>query len=252
MSEAAVLSRDSGIPLYVQLRELLRTRILGGEWGEQDTLPTEDVLATSFRVSRATVRNALDDLVQEGLIIRRAGLGTFPRPPKMMLRMERFLSFSDDMRERGLEPTSRLLNVELTDGAILPDAVAREFGSVRLIHVATLRFADGRPVVVFDHYFPADRFQFLMSERLDASDLSFHELIVRRHGISYARADGEISAVVLSDAEADLLDCGHDRPVPTVELRTRSYDENDVLIEYSRAVVRTDRYALTFASDWRQ
>lgn len=252
MSEIALLSRDSGIPLYVQLRELLRARILGGEWGEAETLPTEDVLSTSFGVGRATVRHALADLVREGLIVRRAGLGTFPRPPKMMLRMERFLSFSDDMRERNLEPSSRLVNVELADASALPEAVSREFDSLRLIHVATLRLADGRPVVVFDHYFPADRFHFLMSERLDAPDLSFHDLIVRRHGIRYARADGEIAAVILSDAEADLLDCGDHRPYPTVELRTRSYDENDVLIEYSRAVVRTDRYALTFASDWQQ
>jgi len=252
MVEAPTLSRDSGIPLYVQLRELLRSRILKGEWGKNDALPTEDVLANSFRVSRATVRQALAELVQEGLIVRRAGLGTFPRPPKMMLRMERFLSFSDDLRERGVEPSSQLIGVELSDVGDLSDSLAREFGPIRLIHIATLRFADRLPVVVFDHYFPADRFHFLMSEDLSAAGLSFHDLIVRKAGIKYARATGEISAVLLSDDEASLLGCGDAAPYPIVELRTRSYDENDLLIEYSRAVVRTDRYALTFVSDWRQ
>jgi GntR family transcriptional regulator len=252
VDDAGGLNRDHGVPLYVQLRELLRSRIQAGEWGEDDAMPTEDVLAAQFTVSRATVRQALTDLVHEGLIVRRAGLGTFPRPARMILRMERFLSFSDDLRDRGLRPGARLLGVRLTDAAEAPEAVAREFGTSRLISISTLRLASERPVVVFTHLFPAERFNFLLNERLDDPQLSFYELIVRKHGIRYARARGEIAAVAATPEERALLELAADVPQPLIELRTRTYDEDGVLMEYSRAVVRSDRYGLTFNTDWRQ
>jgi GntR family transcriptional regulator len=251
MQESAALSRDSGVPLYVQLRELLRSRIQGGEWGEDDALPTEELLAEQFAVSRATVRQALTDLVREGLILRRAGLGTFPRRAQMILRMKRFLSFSDDLRDRGLQPGSRLLNVGRADASALPAAVAREFGVDRFISISTLRLAAGRPVVVFNHLFPAERFTFLLDEQLDDPELSFYELIVRKHGIRYARAVGQIAAVEASAEERELLELA-DAPLSLIELRTRTYDEDGVLMEYSRAVVRSDRYPFTFSTDWRQ
>lgn len=252
MLQATVLSRDRGIPLYVQLRDLLRNRIQDGEWGENDAMPTEDALAEQFMVSRATVRQALADLVHEGLIIRRAGLGTFLRRPQMILLMERFLSFSDDLRDRGLRPGARLLGVDFTDGSALPDGVASEFGVARFIQISTLRLAAGCPVVVFNHLFPADRFSFLLDEELDDPELSFYQLIVRKHGIKYARATGEIAAVEATSVERELLELRPDGPRSLIELRTRTYDEDGVLMEYSRAVLRSDRYALTFGSDWRQ
>jgi GntR family transcriptional regulator len=252
MQETPALSRDTGVPLYVQLRELLRSRIQAGEWGEDDALPTEDVLAAQFTVSRATVRQALTDLVRDGLIMRRAGLGTFPRRAQMILRMERFLSFSDDLRDRGLRPGSRLLDVSLTDLSQVPEAVAREFDASQLISISTLRLAADRPVVVFRHLFPAERFKFLLDERLDDPDLSFYELIVRKHGIRYARATGEIAAVEATPQEREFLELSDGAPSSLIELRTRTYDDDGMLMEYSRAVVRSDRYALTFSTDWRQ
>jgi GntR family transcriptional regulator len=240
------LTRASGIPLYVQLREFLRERIRAAEWGPDESLPTEESLVEQFGVSRATVRQALSDLVGEGLIVRRAGLGTFARRPHMVLRMERFLSFSEDLRERGARHESRLLGVETVSGAEL---VALELPPAGVIRVSTLRLADDQPVVVFEHNFPADRCAFLLDERLDDPDLSFYNLVVRKHGIVYTHAVGEISAVVVTPVEAELLELPPGAPV--VELRTRTYDDRDRLVEYSRAVLRADRYGLVFGTEWR-
>jgi GntR family transcriptional regulator len=245
-----MLDRESGVPLYVQLRDQLRSRLHAAEWREDDALPTEDELLEQFKVSRATVRRALGDLVHEGLIVRRAGLGTYPRQPEMLLRMERFLSFSDDLRRRGLQPGSRLIGVKVIDTGDVPEELALEFGSRQLIDIVTVRLAAGRPVVIFNHQFPADRFGFLLDEPLDDPELSFYELIVRRHGITYSNAAGEITAVEATDDEAQLLEIPSSGPRALIELRTRTYDDQGLLVEYSRAVVRTDRYALTFGSDW--
>lgn len=249
--DTPALSRETGVPLYVQLRELIRSWVQGGEWDEDQALPTEDALVARFAVGRATVRRALTDLARDGLIVRRAGLGTFPRRPQMIMRMERFLSLSDDLRDRGLRPGSRLLEVASTDARELPEAVAQEFGTGRLIKITTLRLANGRPVLVFTHLFPEARLGFLLDEQLDDPELSFYELIARRHGIRYARATGEIAAVEASAEERELLEVDDGAPGCLIELRTHSYDDEGLLIEYSRALVRSDRYALTFRSDWR-
>jgi GntR family transcriptional regulator len=168
----------------------------------------------------------------------------------MMLRMERFLSFSEDLRERGIRHRCQLLSVKTTDGSELPAGLALELPNGGVIQVSTLRFADEQPVVVFEHNFPAERCAFLLDERLDDPSLSFYDLVVRKHGLVYARAVGEISAVIVTPAEAELLEL---RPgAPVTELWTRTYDDRDRLVEYSRAVVRADRYSLVFGTEWRQ
>lgn len=77
--------------------------------GHRTTASTEEALAKSTGVSRSTARQALDDLSREGLIVRQQERGTFVQQAKMVLRMQQFVSFSDEMKERGLEPSSRLV-----------------------------------------------------------------------------------------------------------------------------------------------
>ena len=72
------------MPLYVQIRNLLRERIRLGEWAADEPMPTEDELVAHFGVSRTTVRQAMSDLASEGLVVRKAGRGTFARQPLMV------------------------------------------------------------------------------------------------------------------------------------------------------------------------
>ena len=110
------LDPDSYVPLYMQLVQLLQRVIEEGVLKTGDQLPSERELVERYDVSRITASNALHELMRSGLVYRKQGLGTFVAQPRIR-DLSGFASFSDDMRERGLMPSSRLLALE----SLLPD-----------------------------------------------------------------------------------------------------------------------------------
>jgi GntR family transcriptional regulator len=103
------INRDSRLPLYTQLYEILRARITSGEWTPGEMIPPEHELMDSHQISRTTVRQTLDMLVNEGLIYRQRGRGTFVAHPPMEQALLRIISFTDDMQQRGFEPSTEVL-----------------------------------------------------------------------------------------------------------------------------------------------
>src|SRR6188768_2744460 len=94
----------SAMPLWAQIAERLRTAIADGEFTEGDDLPSESLLVARFGVSRATARNALSQLANEGLVERRSGKGTTVLPARVELPLNLLSSFAEDMRSRGMRP----------------------------------------------------------------------------------------------------------------------------------------------------
>jgi GntR family transcriptional regulator len=243
----AALSADTGVPLYMQIRNLLRERIRLGEWPADQPMPTEDQLIAHFGVSRTTVRQALTDLAREGLVVRQAGRGTFARQPLMVLRMQQWHSVGVDIARRGLRSSKLTLCVEKLDAGAEIAHRASEFAERDVLHVQQVRYADGVPVVMLDHYFPFELCGFLADLPLDDPELSIQRVLAE-HGIHFARAQGEISATSASDLEAKYLEV--DIGTPLVEIATKSYSADNRVIEYSKGVVRTDRYPIALHSDW--
>lgn len=243
------LRNTRGVPLYVQLRELVREAIRQGRWGPDEPLPTEAELQKEHGLSRSTVRQALADLAHEGLLVRYPGRGTFATQPSMVLRMRGLLSFRADLLARGIHPKRRVLAVERTTLPVQGQHFAPELGARDVVHVHEVRYADDRPVVVFDHYFPYDVFPFLLEDRkaVEDPDGSLRDLVTSR-GITYDRAVGEANATLVSSHEAALLELPPQSPV--VEIATKTFDPSGRVVEYSRGIIRTDRYALILESDW--
>ncbi len=243
----SALRTDTGVPLYVQIRNLLREQIRLGEWNRDEPMPTEDQLVTVFGVSRTTVRQAMTDLEREGLVTRKAGRGTFARQPVMVLRMQQMHSFSADLERRGLRSSRLTLVVGRvkagTEIANLPEELAGQ----DLVHFQQVRYADDLAVVVFDHYFPFEICSFFLETPLDSAGFTV-EGMLGAHDIVLTRAKGEVRAAVASDVEARYLEVP--KKSPLVEIAIISFDERERAIEYARAAVRTDRYPLALYSDW--
>jgi GntR family transcriptional regulator, N-acetylglucosamine utilization regulator len=243
----AALTDETGVPLYVQIRNLLRERIRLGEWAPDVPMPTEEELVAHFGVSRTTVRQAMSDLVSQGLVVRKAGRGTFARQPLMVVRMQQWYSLTTDLKRRGLRPSKRLLCVEKLDARAEIAHRAGELAEGNILHVKSVRFADAVPVVVLDNYFPFELCKFLADLNLEDPELSI-EHALHDHGIELARATGEISATVASKLEAKHLEI---KPgTPLVEIATKSYNADGRVVEYSRGVIVTQRYPLALYSDW--
>ena len=97
------------VPKYYQLANILREKILNGEFSAQDAIPSERHLEETYNLSRPTIRQAIDLLERQGYLYRVHGKGTFVSPPKLQKGMLELTSFSEDMRNRGLEPGQRIL-----------------------------------------------------------------------------------------------------------------------------------------------
>lgn len=204
-----------------------------------DALPPERVLAADFGISRMTLRRALEDLVAQGLVVRRHGAGTFVGEPKIAQPLTA-TSFSEDMRSRGFTPGSRTIELDETwAGPRLGHRLQVSPGS-RVLRVRRLRLADGEPMAIESLHVPLDLVPGLAAD--DLEDKSFYALLAR-HGIHLARATQTIEPTVTDEVESQLL--GRPLHSPSFLFERTSWDDRDRAVEFVRSIYRGDRYKFT-------
>lgn len=204
-----------------------------------DALPSERKLSTDLNVSRPTLRAVIDELVREGLLLRRHGSGTYVAEPKIALPLT-MTSFSEDMSRRGMRPSSRVVGFEVQSaGAKLGQRL--HLSPVEEVWVITrLRLADDETMAI--EWLHAPR-RFLPDlKREDLAQRSFYELLRERRGIVIASGVQTIEPTVTSQEEADLLGVPVHSPAFLFE-RTTEGDGGEV-VEFVRSVYRGDRYRL--------
>jgi GntR family transcriptional regulator len=220
---------------------LVRDEILGmlDDLQVGDALPSERRLATDLGVSRPTLRAVIDELVREGLLLRRHGSGTYVAEPKIALPLT-MTSFSEDMTRRGMRPGSRVVDFQcLAAGAKLGQRL--QISPVDEVWVITrLRLADDETMAI--EWLHAPR-RFLPDlKREDLAQQSFYELLNERQGIVIARGTQTIEPTVTSQEEADLLGVPVHSPAFLFERTTEG--ERGEVVEFVRSVYRGDRYRL--------
>jgi GntR family transcriptional regulator len=220
---------------------LVRDEILGmlDELQVGDALPSERRLATDLGVSRPTLRAAIDELVREGLLLRRHGSGTYVAEPKIALPLT-MTSFSEDMARRGMRPGSRVVAFQcLAAGAKLGQRLL--ISPVDEVWVITrLRLADDETMAIEWLHAPRALLGDLRREEL--SDHSYYELLKTRRGITIASGVQTIEPTVTSPEEAELLGVPVHSPAFLFE-RTTTSAAGEV-VEFVRSVYRGDRYRL--------
>ncbi|QBI19213.1 GntR family transcriptional regulator [Egibacter rhizosphaerae] len=222
---------------YESIRDQVLDLVHGLDVGA--AIPAERELCEQFGVSRMTLRRAVDDLVREGYLDRRHGSGTFVAEPKIAQQLT-MTSFSEDMRRRGLVPSSQTLSLTtVTAGAplgrhleISPRAQVRR--------VRRLRLADDRPMAIETLHVPSELVPGLQAR--DLVDTSFYELLAERYGIEIGAGLQTIEPTVLNAEEGELLDVPEHSPAFLFERTSRSVGGR--IVEFVRSVYRGDRYQL--------
>lgn len=230
--------RQPGVTAHAQIEDWLADAIAAGQLTPGDRLPSEQHLAAWLGVSRMTLRHALSELAQRGLVIRTAGRGggTFVAEPKLEQDLTTLAGFSEQLRRHGKVAGARVLAaariaaspaaaaaLELTDGSAVYD-------------VRRIRLADGKPIVIEHSQFPAELFPDLVDCRLDGS---LYELLADRYGQRPHRARESVEPVVAGVREAEALEVDEGAPLMLVE-RT-AYSSTGQPLEYARDLFRGDR-----------
>ncbi len=235
-----LLNRQSKLPLYQQLYEILRAELARGQWQPGDMIPTETELTERYAVSRITVRQVLDMLVKDGLIYRQRGRGSFVAHPPIQQPVARIISFTEDMRGRGFTPGTRVLNAQLLPApAEIAQRLAIEPGT-ELAHIQRLRQADGEPLAVEDAYLTHRYCPGILAHNYAEQPL--RETLATQYGLHIVRASQTIRAV---QAPADLAAAlAVSRRAPLLFIERVSYTDANVPLEFLRIYYRSDRYAL--------
>ena len=227
------LDESSALPLYQQLQRALRTAIEKRVVGPDDALPPERDLADELSVSRITVRKAIDGLVDEGLLVRRQGAGTF-----VVTRVEKnfakLTSFSEDMRARGRKPRSQWLNKSA--GTVTPEEslTLRLSPGTPVYRFHRLRFADDEPMSIEMATIVASSLP-----SIDAVEDSLYDAL-ERAGNRPVRALQRLHSMLLAPDQAKLLKA---RPGDAgLFVERLGYLRDGRAIELSQSFYRGDTY----------
>ena len=230
--------RGPGVTAHGQIEDWLADAIASGQLKPGDRLPTEQSLAAWLGVSRMTLRHALAELAQRGLVTRTVGRagGTFVAEPKLVQDLTVLAGFSEQLRRHGLVAGARVLAAtEITASPAACAALELEAGEA-VYEVRRLRLADGKPILIEHSLFPARHCPGLLESRLDGS---LYELLEQKYGQRPHRAKESLEPVTAGVREAEALGVAEGAPLMLVE-RT-AYAQDGTPLEFARDLFRGDR-----------
>lgn len=238
------IKKTEGIPLYTQIRKSLRDDILTNALVPGQKLPSEDDLAAKFGVSRMTVRQGIADLIDEGLLYRRHGVGTFVAQPHFERDHSRLTSFIETAREKGINLVVRVLIAKILPARLkIAQALSLQEGEL-VIRVETLRFMADTPITVHDSYVPHTLFPRLLEEDLEARHLWD---IFDSYGFRVKRAVQRLEAREADGEIAHLLKV--DEGFPILYKERIVYLDDGTPVEFTYCYNRGDRYSITSVLD---
>ncbi|AJP74235.1 GntR family transcriptional regulator [Sphingomonas hengshuiensis] len=233
MRDIAWTRSDEGTPLYLQLARSLREHISSGGIGPGSALPSERDLSEMAGLSRVTVRKGIEQLIEEGVVVRRQGSGTF-----VARRIEasggKLSSFSDETRQRGESPGVVWIYRSYAQPTEEEAHALDVSPASRVARLGRVRLAGGEPLAIEHAVIPAT---FLPD--LDAlGDSLYHAL--DHHGFRPSSGTQRVRASLATATEAGILNVKQNSEVLRIERVTRIPDGR--IVEFTRSVYRGDRY----------
>jgi GntR family transcriptional regulator len=233
------LERSNPLPLYYQLKEVLRQQIRSGHLEPHAAIPSEPELVASYHVSRATVRQALNELVHEGLLYRQHGKGTFVCEPRIQQTLSELASFSEELRRRGKRPGGLLIISELIRGSEAVREQLKLADAEQVLRLERVRTADGAPCAYETDYLPYPRSSGIYQRAKEVAEGSLYNLMATE-GLSPYVAEQAIKGAVANEREAELLQV---RPGEAgLRYACTTYDSTGQPIEYSESFFPGDRF----------
>ena len=226
------LERSNPLPLYYQLKEVLKQQIHAGHLAPHTAIPSEPELVAQYHVSRATVRQALTEMVHEGLLYRQHGRGTFVCEPRVQQNISELTSLSEELRKRGKRPGGLLLVSELIRGSQEVRDRLRLTDEEQVVRLERLRTADDAPIAYEIDYLPHPRATGVYQRAKETGEGSLYALLATEGMHAYI-AEQTMRGDVASEREAELLRVAQNEP--GIRLISTTFDETGAPIAYTEA-----------------
>lgn len=240
-----IASKESPIPLHYQIKEILQEMIENEELKPGDAVPTERELCIIQGVSRMTVNKAIMSLVNEGLLYREQGKGTFVAKPKQNKEIAGLKSFSEIMQDKGIKTETRILFFNIKKATKRIKFILNlSDNNNKVIEISRLRIAAGEPVAIENVWVP----HYLCNDmdRQTIEGKSLYETFKNKYNYFPEKAKQTIEPIILNEDECELLN--QDKNALALMFRRTTYIKNEVPIEYTKAIYRSDiyKYELVF------
>lgn len=232
------LKREAPTPLYLQLKNALVADIDAGQYKPHQRLMSERELGEKFKVSRMTVRQALTEMIREGILYTQVGKGTYISDSKIKQELQTLTGFSQDMATRGAMVSAQVLDARVIPATLTFAAIFGVPMNTELVLLSRLRLSDGIPLAIEEAYI---RYQVCPGIlEWDFSKESLYNILATRYNTILVRAEQTMEASLALPKEAELLQITP--PSPVLRLERLSYNEQNMLVEYVKSTYRGDRY----------
>ena len=216
-----LLKRRTDIPLYQQLAEELKEQIAKGDIKENERILTEMELSEKYKISRITVRKALELLVDEEILTRKRGIGTFVSGKKMLRNMNQFMGFTQNCEQNGQKPGTKFLSAEILK-AKPSDLKNLQLGDDdRVISIRRLRYCD---------------------EDLNGS---LHEILTA-HGVNLREGIKKLGVCHATREEAALLGVAENEAL--LFTKDTTFDEKNEPVYYGKNIINPERYEFSIVA----
>lgn len=224
-----VFSKKRG-PIYMQIKEEIKDRILSASYPKGENIPTENELEEEFGASKITIRRAVEELVKEGFLHKQSGKGTKVISNKPFSKLSKGQNFTEFLIDEGFEVTKELISVERIQLAAT-DNLAAYFGNACYRAKRCFKL-DGKPYIYFQHYFPS----WLDFDSETWSDNDSIYSFMGSKGIDFHYFMDEFEVEVLSKEGCRILEL---EPKPMLKRIRTSFDEGNRCVEYAEAFYET-------------
>lgn len=226
------------MPLYAQLIDRFRQMIESGELAPGDRFPAELDLAEQYGVARITVRRAINELVQDGLLVRRQGKGSFVATPKIERELVNVASFTARMQAKGIHPGSKVLDVQVISATkklatqlLVPEGAP-------IVEIQRLRYANEEPTALETSYLSLDRCPGI--NEVDFNCCSLYQVLEKKYAMRPDHSRRTLEMAFATNKESRLLQISAGAPLFLMQAVVSTAD--GTVMEYAKLLFRGDRF----------
>ena len=240
-----MLDRQSPQTLHSQLEDIIRQGIENEEWKPDSNIPSENEFSNMYGISRMTIRSVLNTLVQEGLIYKVPGKGTFVSKPKIVSNLLSQMGMHDQLEQMGYETSTKLVSIEKSTASPKIKKLLNLHSDSRVYVLKRIRYLKEEPFSIHISYIPVSLCPNLETKKLDGMQLC--NILRNEYQFKICKTVETLESTIATIQEARMLSVK--KIFPLLLLESTVYAEDELPIEFSKVLFRGDKIKLHLEFD---